>query len=97
MNILKTALFASAILLAGSSAWAHESGSMQGMNMPGMKMDKMMGMHDMAATVNAVDSKTGLVDVTAEGMALKVHFPPAALANVKAGDHITLHLAFTKP
>lgn len=97
MNILKTALFASAILLAGSSAWAQESGTMQGMSMSGMKMDNMMGMHDMAATVNAVDTKTGLINVTADGMALKVHFPPTALTNVKAGDSITLHLAFTKP
>ncbi|MBS0470968.1 MAG: hypothetical protein JSR60_07845 [Proteobacteria bacterium] len=67
------------------------------MNMPGMKMDNMMGMHDMTATVTSVDSKTGVVDVTASGMALKVHFPPVSLANVKAGDSITIHLAFTKP
>jgi hypothetical protein len=97
MNTLKIALFASAIALSASVAVAHEAGSMQGMNMPGMKMDNMMGMHDMAATVTSVDSKTGLVDVNAGGMALKVHFPSASLANVKAGDSITLHLAFTKP
>lgn len=97
MHIVRTAIVASAILLAGATAWAHDSSSMQGMNMPGMKMDNMMGMHDMSATVNSVDFKTGLVDVTAGGMALKVHFPPASLANVKAGDSITLHLAFTKP
>jgi hypothetical protein len=60
-------------------------------------MDNMMGMHDMAATVNAVDAKTGLVDVTAGGLALKLHFPPASLVNVKMGDSITVHLAFTKP
>jgi hypothetical protein len=95
MRTITAILLASSILLAGSAASAHEPNSMQGM--PGMKMDNMMGMHDMAATVTAVDSKTGLVDVKAGGMALKVHFPPAALANVKAGDSITLHLAFTKP
>ena len=97
MRIIKTAVLASGMLLAASAAWAHEPNSMQGMNMPGMKMDNMMGMHDMPATVNAIDAKTGLVDVTAGGMALKVHFPPASLANVKAGDSITIHLAFTKP
>ncbi len=97
MRIIKTAALVSMVLLTASAAWAHEPAGMQGMNMPGMKMDNMMGMHDMTATVNAVDAKTGLVDVTAGGMALKVHFPPASLANVKAGDSITLHLAFTKP
>lgn len=97
MRNIQIAILASAFLLAGSAAWAHDPSSTQGMSMPGMKMDNMMGMHDMAATVNAVDAKTGLVDVTAGGMALKVHFPPASLSNVKAGDSITLHLAFTKP
>jgi hypothetical protein len=70
---------------------------MQGMNMPGMNMSNMMGMHDMAATVSALDATTGLVDVDADGMKLKVHFPPSALTGVKIGDKITLHLAFTKP
>lgn len=74
---------------------------MSGMNnMPGMNMSNMgtmMGMHVMKATVAAIDSKTGVVDATAGGMAVKVHFPPASLANVKVGDSITLHLAFTKP
>jgi hypothetical protein len=97
MRNIKTAVFASTILLAASSVSAHDSSSMPGMNMPGMRMDNMMGMHDMAATVNAVDAKTGLVDVTAGGLALKLHFPPASLVNVKMGDSITVHLAFTKP
>lgn len=94
MRTLKILVLASALLLTTSPTWAHEPSSM---NMPGMKMDNMMGMHDMTATVTSVDSKTGVVDVTASGMALKVHFPPASLANVKAGDSITIHLAFTKP
>ena len=100
MRNIKLAALASVIAFTSSVAWAQQSGSMQGMNMQdmhGMQMGNMMGMHNMPATVNAVDMKTGLVDVTAEGMALKVHFPPTALTNVKAGDSITLHLGFTKP
>lgn len=58
----------------------------------------MMGMHRMPATVTAADAKTGMVDVTIEGMAaLKVHFPPSAMASLKAGDKITLHMGFSKP
>lgn len=57
----------------------------------------MMGMHMMPATVNSVDTKTGQVDVTAEGMMLKVHFPASAVANLKAGDKITLHMGYSKP
>ena len=100
-------------LVAGSAAWAQSTtptdtgqnpdtmGSMHGGHgdmHDMMSMHKnVMGMHVMPATVDSVDQKTGLVDATAEGMALKVHFPPSALANLKAGDKITLHLGFSKP
>ncbi|HYK79676.1 MAG TPA: hypothetical protein VEU95_08605 [Micropepsaceae bacterium] len=99
MTYLRTLALASLLALAAVPAIAHDasSGSMGGMNMSGMNMPGMMGMHDMAATVSTVDAKTGMVDVDAGGMALKLHFPPASLATVKAGDHITVHLGFTKP
>lgn len=73
-------------------------GSMGAMhsNMKGMH-GNMSGMRMMPATVTAADANTGVVDVTTEGMALKVHFPPAAMANLKAGDEITLHMGFSKP
>ena len=57
----------------------------------------MMGMHMMPATVTAADTTTGVVDVTTAGMALKVHFPPKAMAGLKAGDKITLRMGYSKP
>ena len=79
-------------------AFAQNQGGMGGMNMPGMSgMGNMMGSHMMPATVTAIDAKSGLVDVTAGSMALKLHFPPASLAALKEGDKITLHLGFSKP
>jgi hypothetical protein len=59
-------------------------------------MNKNPSMHAMPATVNSVDSKTGIVDVTAGGMSLKVHFPPTSVADLKSGDQITLHMGFSK-
>jgi hypothetical protein len=56
----------------------------------------MHGMHTMAATVTAADPKTGIVDVTAGGMALRVHFPPASMAQLKAGDKIGLYMAYSE-
>ena len=94
MISLRTLALASALALSVTPVLAHEEGSMHGMSMP---MPGMMGMHDMAATVTTVDSTTGMVDVDSGGMKLRVHFPPSALAGVKVGDKITLHLAFTKP
>lgn len=75
-------------------AMSSDHGDMKGMK--GMK-GHMMGMHSMPATVNAVDASTGVVDVTSEGMTLKVHFPTSAEAGLKAGDKITLHMAYSKP
>ena len=95
-----------AILLA-TPALAQSNQGMQGMqgmqDMPdmgkhGSRMDhmNMTGMHMMPATVTGVDMNTGIVEATSEGMKLRLHFPPASLATVKAGDKITLHLGFTK-
>ncbi len=89
----------SALVVLSAPAWAQSNQNMQGGNMSGMNMGdmKMMGMHTMPATVTALDAKTGLVDVSSDGMALKLHFPPASLADIKVGDKITVHLGFTKP
>ena len=56
----------------------------------------MMGSHDMPATVLNVDHKTGIVDVESENMKLKVHFPSSAIADLKKGDKISLHLGYSK-
>lgn len=83
-----------ALALAAAPVLAQNQGAMPGMNMP--NMDNMKGMHIMPATVTAIDSRTGMVDVTTGSMALKLHFPPASLRDVKTGDKITLHLGFSK-
>jgi hypothetical protein len=64
--------------------------------MQGMEMGAMLGQHMMPVTITAIDIKTGLVDVTAGTMPLKLHFPPPSLAGVKVGDKISVHLAFHK-
>lgn len=59
-------------------------------------MVNMHGMHTMPATVTDVDPKTGIVDVTTDGMALRVHFPPDSMANLKSGDKIGLYMAYSQ-
>lgn len=71
---------------------------MRGDGMRGKRMrDDVKGRHHMPATVTGMDADTGEVYVTSAGMSLKVHFPPAAIADLEVGDEITLHLAFSKP
>jgi hypothetical protein len=73
------------------------SGPSSGMGKTMHHMDSATGnMHSMPATVTSVDQKTGLIDVNSEGMALRLHFPPASLANIKSGDKITLKMGFSK-
>lgn len=59
-------------------------------------MVNMHGMHTMPATVTKADPKSGIVDVMSEGMALRVHFPPAAMATLKAGDKIGLYMGYSQ-
>lgn len=59
-------------------------------------MVNMHGMHTMPATVTHADPNTGVVDVMAEGMALRVHFPPASMVNLKAGDKIGLYMGYSQ-
>ncbi|MDE2163753.1 MAG: hypothetical protein KGJ53_11370 [Alphaproteobacteria bacterium] len=92
--VLSTLLALVATPALAQSGQNMQGGNMQGMNMGDMK--DMMGMHTMPATVTALDTKTGIVDVNSDGMALKLHFPPASLADVKVGDKIAIHLGFTK-
>jgi hypothetical protein len=86
---------------SGSMAPATASSSMGHMD-KGSMHNKMKhyndngSMHKMPATVTAVDSKTGVVEVNTAGMSLRVHFPPSSVANLKAGDKITLHMGYSK-
>jgi hypothetical protein len=77
---------------------SHDMGNMtqKEMGKPDMMHSKMPSMHTMPATVTSVDMKTGLVEVTTEGMSLRVHFPPASVTELKTGDKITLHMGFSK-
>ena len=99
-NHCSMGLLALSMGLAAGSAFAHDPPATEAPPnaMSQGKMDHMKGdsMHMMPATVDAIDHTTGMVDVTAGGMKLKVHFPPASLASVNTGDKITLHLGFTK-
>lgn len=74
-----------------------QGGMMHGSMMQGGMMGgQMMGMHVMTVTVTALDAKTGLVDASSGNMALKLHFPSASLAGIKAGDKLSVHLGFNK-
>lgn len=107
LGSLALVLAVSGAALAQSSMPAKDASGMDKMgamhsghdSMKGMKgmHGHMMGMHMMPATVTEVDTTTGMVEANAEGMALKVHFPPASVASLKAGDKITLHLGYSKP
>lgn len=99
MRILWVAALAVAAISTGALAQTDSMGSSMKAQTGSMSSMHGMGgsMHTMPATVTSVDQKTGMMEVSSAGMALKLHFPPASVAQVKVGDKITLHLAFTKP
>lgn len=57
--------------------------------------DTMTGHHRMDGEVTKVDAKKGWVDVKTPEGRMKLHFPPAALENVKKGDRVTVELGMT--
>jgi len=51
-----------------------------------------MERHSMEGQVTKVDAKKGWIDVKTSEGSMKLHYPPAALANVKKGDSVTVEL-----
>jgi hypothetical protein len=81
----------------GSTPSAGQASAVQMTHTPEMTaMVNMHGMHTIPATVTHADPKTGIVDVMADGMALKVHFPPDSMTHLKAGDKIGLYMAYSQ-
>jgi hypothetical protein len=76
--------FTASLAIASVLAFAATPVLAQGQNMDNMPGMNMPGMN----MQNMLD---------AGGLKLRVHFPPASLVGIKAGDKITLHLSFTKP
>ena len=102
-RIVSSIVVSLALTIGSAPAMAQDNpppGKGMGMGMQGncncMQGMQGMGMHQMSATIDAVDHKTGIVDVTSGGMKLKLHYPPASLESVNPGDTIKLHLGFTK-
>jgi hypothetical protein len=102
-SIIATAAFGLFLATGAASAQDPESmtpapasTSMGHMDRGAMHHDMNGSMHKMPATVTSVDTTTGIVEVTTAGMALRVHFPPASVADLKVGDEITLHMGYTK-
>jgi hypothetical protein len=52
--------------------------------------------HTMDGQVTKVDAKKGWVDIKTPEGRMKVHFPRAALADVKVGDSVTVELGMKK-
>jgi hypothetical protein len=98
MRYLSVLLSGGLLALATVPSLAQQAGESSAMqhNMQGGDMGSTMGMHMMTVTVTAIDGKSGQVDGTAGGMALKLHFPPPSLAGVKTGDKLMIHLSFHK-
>ena len=79
-------------LLLGASTVAAQSTSTAPSTSSSSSME-MQGKHSMQGEVTKVDAKKGWVNVKTSEGSMKLHFPPAALQNVKKGDTVTVDLA----
>ena len=53
------------------------------------------GEHVMTGRITSIDKDKGRVTVEAQGEELDLHFPSAALQNLKKGDQVTVSLGIT--
>lgn len=78
----------------------YKAGMMKGeckMDEKGMHGSCMMeGSHSMTGTVDKIDQAKGVLTLKYGSSEMLLHFPPAALKEVRDGDTITVHLGFTK-
>lgn len=56
----------------------------------------MMGRHSMTGTVDRIDAAKGTLILKHGAADMLLHFPPAALKDLKNGDTITVYLGFSK-
>ena len=86
--IAALSLGATGLACAGSAATAT--------SLPAARAGVVLGEHSMAGKVTQIDHRSGMVHVNSYGMPLVVHFPPSAIAGLKVGDKIVLHLGYSK-
>jgi hypothetical protein len=86
MMLARTAAVVAASLLLGAGAASAQSST-------ATPSGDSAGRHSMDGQVTKVDAKKGWVDVKTSEGSMKLHFPPAALQNVKKGDSVTVELA----
>jgi hypothetical protein len=83
------------LALASLIALSALSGSASAQMAP-QQTAQMTAPHTMDGQVTKVDVKKGWVDIKTPEGRMKVHFPPAALADVKVGDSVTVELGMQK-
>jgi hypothetical protein len=54
------------------------------------------GEHAIRGTITTIDQRTGILSLRTSAGDLTLHFPPPSVTGLKAGDTITVHVAFEK-
>jgi hypothetical protein len=110
LALLGGSLLGAAALAISALAGDYESGRgmMKGGGMMGTKGDCMMdargmhgecpmaGSHSMTGKVDKIDHAKGTLTLKHGAADMLLHFPPAAVKDLKNGDTITVHLGFSK-
>lgn len=77
----------------GDPKAGHEQEKMEKMEMKGPMM---MGSHKMTGTVDGIDYAKGMLTLKTGLPDMRLHFPPAAIKDLKNGDKITVELGFSR-
>ena len=95
--LLPTTLLAATLAVTGYSADEPKKGaSDQASPTAAVEPAGMMGEHAMTGTISGIDHKTGVVKLESKPHDMELHFPPAAIKDLKKGNKITVQLSFKK-
>lgn len=92
-----TAMFIIGVAPGLVSADEYSRSDSSAMSNKGMeKDDMMMGKHDMSATVESINHKTGFMKLKTGMGEMTIHYPPKTVSDLNKGDKITVHLGYSK-
>ena len=103
--VLAAAIFAGSITTAAFAGNYEEgtpgtSSQHQGSHADSTAHSKMhknfQGEHTMRGTVSKIDHQEGTISVKTSEETLDLHYPPAAIKDLKEGDEVAVHLGITK-
>lgn len=93
--LIAVAALAGSVSMAASAAESKTPAEQEYTAAPVIHESAAMGAHSMSGTIEKIDHESGEIVLKSEPMNLTLHFPPASIKDLRQGQKIVVHLAFS--